>query len=226
MQLNLGRCISLATQFAGRSDYSTSEVSELANLALTEVTSRVYHFPKEAEAVSNVTGTGDERRIALPTDFDGVLGLKYYSSDTDPDSGDNRLGMLSSLGVETDLIGPVDTSLVDSFSSTSGLPQRYAIYAGNVELDPIPSSRGSFFLRYLAKQATLVLSSSTPDLDERWHMGWLYKTEELVNRARGNAVGGDAAERRYVNFMVATPNDRSNRQQTKNQVGLAFKRDV
>ena len=224
MLLNLGDCISLATQFAGRSDFSTSEVSKLANLALTEVTSRVYHFPKEAIGVSNVTGTGDERRISLPDDFDGVLGLKFYSSSTDATTGENLLGSLSSQGIEVDLVGPVDVSLVDSFSSTSGAPERYAIYAGNVEIDPIPSSRGSFFMRYLAKQQTLVLSSSTPDLDERWHMGWLYKTEELVNRARGNQSGGDAAERRYVNFMVSTPNDRTNRQQSKNQVGLSLKR--
>ena len=224
MQLNLGRCISLATQFAGRSDFSSSEVSELANLALTEVTSRVYHFPKEAIAVSNLTGAGDERRITLPTDFDGILGLKFVSSSTDPDTGENLLGALSSLGLDTDLVGPVAESLVDSFSSTSGIPSRYAIYAGNVELDPIPSSRGSLYMRYLVKQETLVLSTATPDLDERWHMGWLYKTEELVNRARGNQVGGDGAERRYVNFMVATPNDRTLKQMSKNNAGLSFKR--
>jgi hypothetical protein len=80
-------------------------------------------------------------------------------------------------------------------------------------------------MRYLAKQEILILSTSTPDLDERWHLGWLYKTEELVNRARGNNAGGDAAERRYVNFMVSTPNDRSMTQGTvRNAQGIYLRR--
>lgn len=218
MQLTLGRCISLATTFAGRSDFASSEVSELANLALTEITNKVYLNGKEALAVSNVTGTGDERRISLPTDYDAVVSLKFFSTTTDPDSGENVLGD------EIELPGPVDLALIDSFSSTSGLPARYAVYAGNVEIDPIPNSRGSFLMRYLAKQEVMVLSSATPDLDERWHLGWLYKTEEMVNRARGNMVGGADAERRYVNYMVSTPNDRVSRQQSTTQVGLTLKR--
>ena len=87
-----------------------------------------------------------------------------------------------------------------------------------------PDSRGSFVLRYLAKQATLVLSTETPDLDERWHPGWLNKTEELIHRMRGNAVGAADAERRYVNFMLSTPNDRNQDQLNKRGLGLTVRR--
>ena len=217
MIFSLGDVISLATRFAGRSDFSTSEVSMLANMALMEVANRVYHKPKEALALSNVTGTGGERRIGLPDDYDGIVALKFYSTTTDADTGDNILGD------ETDL-DMVDVSLLDSFSSSSGAVMRYTIYAGNIELDPIPDSRGSFVMRYMAKQGTLVLSTATPTLDERWHPGWLNKTEEYVHRARGNHQSAADAERRYVNYMVATPNDRTTDQITKKGMGLWVKK--
>jgi len=192
-------------------------VSYYANLALTEVSNRLHHKPKEALALSNVTGTGDERRIALPSDFDGVVGLKFYSTSTDADTGDNILGTEYDLPI-------VDTVLLDSFSSTSGIPARYALYGDYIEVDPIPDSRGSFVLRYVAKQPTLILSSETPALDERWHPGWLWKTVELVNLARGNSVGAQEAERKYVNYMVSTPNDRQKEQMAKHGLGLSVKR--
>ena len=217
MLLNLGDIISLSTTFAARSDFSASEVSRLANLALTEVSNRLHHKPKEAKALSNVTGTGDERSIALPSDFDAVIALKFYSTSTDPDTGDNILG------TETDLI-IVDSTLLDSSSSDSGAPKRYCLYGGNIEVDPIPDSRGSFVMRYTAKQPTLLLSTETPDLDERWHPGWLWKTTELVNLSRGNMAGAQEAERRYVNYMISTPNDRASEQAAKLGLGLTVKR--
>lgn len=216
MELSLGDVISLATQFSGRSDFVYSEASRLANLALTEVTSRVYHKQKEYTATSNLTGGGNERTVDLPSDFDAAISVKFYSTSTNS-AGTNVLG-------EETVLRIADTSLIDSYSSASGTPQRYAIYGGFLELDPIPDSRGSLIMRYLAKQQVLVLSTETPFLDERWHMGWVYKTEELLNRARGNQVGGDAAERRYVNFMVSTPNDRDQAQMDKGGQGLWLKR--
>lgn len=217
MLLNLGDAISLATIMAGRSDYSASEVSRLANLALTEVSNRLHMNPKEVFALSNVTGAGDERRIALPADFDYVMALKYYSTSTDPDTGINVLGP------ETDL-DIVDTTLLDSFSSTSGTPARYTVYGNYLELDPIPDSRASLVMRYAAKQATLVLSTETPDLDEKWHPGWLWKTTELVHLARGNATGANEANGRYVNYMVSTPNDRIQVQMAKKGLGLSVRK--
>jgi hypothetical protein len=213
MILSLGDVISLTTTFAGRSDFSASEVSRLANLALTEVSNRLHHKSKEARALSNVTGNGNERAIDLPSDFDGVVALKWYSTSTDADTGDNVLGDEVDLAI-------VDTTLIDSYSSVSGQPARFAVFGGQIEVDPIPSSRGSLILRYVAKQPTLVLSTETPSLDERWHPGWLYKTEALVRRSRGDAVGEANAEQKYVNYMISTPNDRSTEQRAKKGLGL------
>jgi hypothetical protein len=216
MQLSLGDCCSLATRFAGRSDFSTSEVSQLANVALGEISTRVHHVLKEANALSNVTGTGTERRISLPGDFDYPFGLVFYSTSTD-DDGNNQLDTKYDLPI-------VDTTLIDSKSSTSGIPERYALYGDYLEVDPIPDSRGSFILRYAAKQPPLVLSTSTPGLDERWHMGWVWKTTELVHLARGNAMGANEAQGRYVNYMVTTPSDRQREQSAKNGMGLRIRR--
>lgn len=212
MILTLGDVISMATIFAGRSDMSTSEVSRLANLALHEVANRVYHKAKEVTALSNLTGSGGERRVALPDDFDGVINVTYYSTSTDT-LGANVLGTETNLS----LVGP---DLLDSFTSFAGSPVRYTVYGGFLELDPIPDSRASLIMRYLAKQTTLVVTSETPDLDERWHPGWLNKTEEYVHRARGNHTAAADAERRYVNYMISTPNDRQKEQMAKHGQGL------
>jgi hypothetical protein len=216
MQLTLADVISLATRFAGRSDFSVSEVSQLANLALAEIVTRTYHKPNEVVATSNLTGGGNERRVQLPTDFDYPLAIKHYSTSTDS-AGVNVLG------AETDL-DVVSTTLLDSFSSASGAPVRCTVYGGFLELDPIPDSRASLVLRYIAKQPVLVTSTSTPYLDERWHPAWVDKTEELVHRARGNALGAQEAERRYVNYMVSTPNDRQQDQMSKKGLGLWVRR--
>lgn len=213
MILSLGDTMSLATTFAARHDMAASEVSRLANIALTEVNNRLHHKPKEAKALSNITGTGNEREIELPSDFDGVVALKWYSTSTDPDTGENILGDEVDLDI-------VDTTVLDSRSSTSGTPARFAIYGNRFEVDPIPDSRGSLVLRYLAKQETLVLSTSTPDLDERWHQGWLWKTAELVALSRSDRQTAADFERRYVNYMIATPNDRSLEQSAKKGLGL------
>lgn len=212
MQLSLSDVISLSTTFAGRSDFGVSEVSKLANMALTEVSSRLHFKPKEAFALSNITGTGAERRVGLPTDFDYAVGLKWYSTSTD-EFGVNQFDTESDLDI-------TDTVMLDSFSSTSGSVTRYSIYGGNIELDPIPDSRGSLILRYAAKQPTLVLSTATPELDERWHQAWLWKTTELVNLARANSGGAQEAERKYVNYMTSTPNDRQQEQMAKKGQGL------
>jgi hypothetical protein len=212
MILSLGDVISLATRFAARSDFSASEVSQLANLALSEVATRVYHKPNEVQAFSNLTGGGDERRVAVPNDFDYLLAIKHYSTST------NTLGV-NVLGdeIELDIVGP---TLLDSFTSSEGVPVRCSVYGGFIELDPIPDSRASLVMRYVAKQPTLVVSTETPYLDERWHPAWVNKTEELVHRARGNSQGASEAERRYVNYMVSTPNDRQQDQMSKKGQGL------
>lgn len=217
MILTLGDVVSLATQFAGRSDVVTSDASLFANMALTELQNRLEYKAKEAYAFSNITGTGNERRVAVPSDFDAPLGVKFYSTSTNS-SGVNVLGD------ELDL--PIVTpTLLDSFSSTTAtMPARYTVYGGFIELDPIPASRGSLVMRYLAKQETLVQLTEAPTLDERWHQGWLWKTTELVCLARGNAEGAADAERRYVNYMTATPGDRQQMQQAKYGLGLWVRR--
>jgi hypothetical protein len=213
MLLTLGNTMSLATTFAARQDMAASEVSLLANLALSEVQNRINYNSKEAKAVSSVTGGGDERELELPTDFDGSVSLTFYSTTTDPDSGANILGDKVHLAI-------VDTTIIDSRSSISGLPERYALYGNRIEIDPIPNSRGSFELRYLAKQETLVLSTSTPDLDERWHPGWMYLTAAHVARARSDKQTASEYDRMYVNYMVSTPNDRTVEQMDKQGLGL------
>lgn len=212
MILSLGDVISLATTFAARSDFSASEVSRLANLALTEVTNRVYHKAKEFTATSNLTGGGNERTVDLPNDYDGVIGVGFYSTST------TTLGV-NTMGSRVELT-MVMTTQIDSASSETGTPARYAVYSDFLELDPIPNSRGSLVMRYLARQQALVVSTETPFLDERWHPGWLNKTEEYVHRARSNHAGAADAERRYVNFMISTPNDRQMDQMARKGLGL------
>lgn len=218
MILSLGDVISMATRFAGRSDFSTSEVSLYANLAITEITTRVYHKSKEFTAYSNITGTGNERTVDVPVDFDGAVSMVFYSTSTTSagvNQQDDKFELIQ-----------VDAAGMDSRSSTSGTPERYCVYADFIELDPIPDSRGSLVMRYLAKQPTLVVSTDTPFLDERWHRAWVDKTEELVHRSRGNHQAAADAERRYINYMTSTPIDRDLAQRAKTGLNLWLRKSM
>jgi len=175
-----------------------------ANLAYTEVATRINaHRPKEALAISSTTSGGN--RIALPTDFDYTIAMTLYvgSGSTQSSNG--------TVVVPMRMRDPrwVDSQRIsgDGDTGVAGIPEVYVPYGSWLELWPSPNSAYSLMMRYMSKAPTLVNSTDTPNLDERWHAAILYKTVELLEASRNNVEGEALARNRYLNYVSSTPTD-------------------
>ena len=202
MIIDLSECISRATTLAGRSDFPASEASFWANAAYEEITTRIEYRTKEALAYSSTTSA--ENRIDLPSDFEADISLSNISRS----AGNNLV--------------KVEGTDIDSRRTELGVPTRYAIYSTWMELWPSPDSSYSLQLRYHAKLPTLLDSDATPLIDSRWHMGWVYKTTEMLHAARRDAEGEALAKNRYLGFMQSTPSDRALQQRVRNRLSARF----
>jgi hypothetical protein len=225
MIISLGQCISSASALAGaRTDWSPSEISFYANVALQEVTTRIHYSGKEAFAISSVTS--GEGRIGLPSDFDYPLTVKlqsYSVSTTTTSDEDDSVVTTAALQWSSQLTLK-DYSELDGQEEVTGQPLNYGLYNNWLELFPGPNSAYSLTLRYAAKQPTLMLSTDTPSIDERWHPAWLYRTEYYLRKSRDDSQGAAEANSQYVNYISSTPHDRAWRQQAKTQQGVRMLR--
>lgn len=210
MILSLGNVLSYATTFAGGGiDWLASEVSFYANLAAQEIATQVWHQPLEALAYSSTTS--GENRVSLPTDFDSAIALSNLS--TDGVTGGRLLRMETGDWIDSQ-------STVDNAE-----PEVFALYSTWMELYPTPDSAYSLQLRYVARQPTLVESTSTPAFDQRWHPAWLHKTTELLCASRGNPEGEAVARNRYQSTMGSIKDDRTLRQQVRTGMRVRYQRD-
>lgn len=202
MIISLTDCISKATLLAGRSDFPASEASFWANTAYEEIATRIEFRNKEALAYSSTTS--GENRVALPSDFEADISLSNISQSADQN------------------LKKVEATDIDSRRTNLGAPTDYAIYGTWMELWPSPDSSYSLQLRYHAKLPTLVASTSTPLFDSRWHIGWVYKTTEMLHAARRDSEGELLARNRYLGFMGSTPTDRALQQRPRNRLAARY----
>ena len=216
MILNLGQVCSRATEIAGgRVDWSLSDASFYANMAAQEVSQFAGHLPKEAIAVSSTTS--GENRYALPSDFDYSTALTLYQ-------GSNATAG-SRMTTAIPLVGR-DANWADSRSfPDDGVPDNYVLYSTFFELYPSPNSGYSMTLRYVARQPTLITSTETLSLDDRWHPAWLYKTVELLEASRNNVEAEAMARNRYLSYVATIPSDRQIKQRDRNSMVLRFTRN-
>ena len=223
MILNLGQVASQATTMAGgRLDWTLSEASFWCNLAYHEVASRINaHRPQEGLALSSTTSGGN--RIAMPSDFDYSMAMTLYVP-----SGSTR----SSTGTMVVPLRLRDYRWIDSqpingdnsaVNSVSGIPEAYVVAASWFELWPSPNSAYSLQLRYMTKTPTLINSTDTLILDDRWHTAVLYKAVELLEGSRNNTEGETQARIRYLTYVSSTPNDFALRQRERTGMVLRFK---
>src|SRR6185312_15319332 len=150
----------------------------------------------------------------LPSDFDYALTVRLdlYSVGTADDGAGGEISV-ATLNYSSQLTMK-DPSETDSGQSSFGQPQYYLLFNNWMELVPSPTSGYSLTLRYASKQRTLVDSSATPDIDERWHSTWTDNTEKYLRKSRDDIEGSLIAERQYLQYVNSTPTDRSWRQQT------------
>lgn len=210
MELTLAQIASTATAYnQGRTDYTLSEVSFYANLALSEVATRIKHQPLERLAVSSTTS--GERRVTVPSDFLYPISVTLSDTSSGP------------VGSPYQLIARESTWL-DSVGTGVGLPRYYIPYSDWIEIAPSPDSAYSLQLRYGAKIPAMVDSASTPGLAERYHYAVALKTAELLAAAR-NDLEQEAANRlRYLSYMGSTPSDLAMRQSAQEGMGVAMQR--
>jgi len=215
MILSLGQVCSRATEMAGgRVDWTLSDASFYANMAAQEVSQFAGHLPKEALAVSSTTS--GENRYALPSDFDYPTALTLFQGS----SATTGSRMTTSIP----LIGR-DANWADSRSiPDDGMPENYVLYSTFFELYPSPNSGYSLQLRYVQRAPTLVDSTETLMLDDRWHPAWLYKTVELLEASRNNIEAEAMARNRYLSYINTIPSDRQIKQRDRNSMYLRFTR--
>lgn len=213
MQFTLGQIISTASSFVGgRLDWTPSEISLYANMALEEVATSAHFRGKETlAATSNNTG---ENRIPMPADCERVLGLflSYYTG--------SSLRTLTAQSILTQ----VDQTVLDSKASAAGAPEYWGEFGGIVQVWPTPASSYSLTMRYERRQSTLTNSASTPLIEDRYHQAWLYKTCEILADSRKDQQTAMYWGQKYTARMDETPNDNAWQKSPKEQLGLQLRR--
>jgi hypothetical protein len=211
MYLTMAQCWSIATAMVrGRTDYSTSELSLYANLALQEMASRSPHRPLESATTLSITsGT---TTYSLPSDFESVIALSTLSTDASEGRGKN--------------LDQKDAPWMDSQGTESGTPSTFALYGNALVLWPVANSNRSYLLRYQAVVPTLVSSASTAPLGERYGWPWAVKTAELLAAARNDIEIEAMCRNRYLSVMGSTPSDQAHRQRDKGNMRVRFQRNA
>ena len=220
MALSLGQLCSYASKMAGgRNDWDLSEASFWANQAYSTVFNRVGHTPLEALATSSTTS--GENRIQLPTDWNYGLAITLFqgSTSTDTTGGSNSTTIIR---LKQQDAGWMDAQTI----SPTGVPEAYIQYSTWVELWPSPNSAYSLQLRYATKPATMVASTDTVALDERWHAAVLYKTVELLEASRNNVEGEAIARNRYLNYVTTIPTDASLKQRDRSGMRVRYVKEL
>jgi len=200
------------TQAGGRSDWQLSEASLWANAAVQTVSQYAGHLPTEGIAISSTTS--GENRYSLPSDHDYPIALTLYQ------------GSSATTGSRATIAVPLvamDAGWADSRSlPDSGVPENYVLYSTYYELYPSPNSGYSLQLRYQTKHPTLIQSSETIALDERWHLACLYKTTELLEASRSNVEGEAIARNRFLSYVAGVPTDQQLKQRDRRSMSMRF----
>lgn len=208
MELNLAQIASIATGFnQGRGDFSLSEVSMYANIALETVANQLQYRGTERIAYSSTTS--GENRLALPSDFNYLVSLSLSSQSNGFNAGNLSI---------------TDPPYMESIGTFLGIPQYFCVYSDWLELGPPPDSSYSLIMRYGAKITPLSTSTSTPGIDSRYHYPIACKTAELLAASRNDLDQEAVNGQRYVNAMGAIPSDGALRQRTREGMHVSLQR--
>lgn len=215
MILSLGEIMSQATALAKAQGYTSSEASLWANAAIQTVAQKIGHRPTQTIAVSSTTS--GENRYSTPSDFDALEALTIYqgSSATTGSRGTQAFSLLARAPGWAD-----QRSLPDS-----GFPENYVSFNGYLELYPSPNSAYSMQMRYFAKHPTLVQSTETVRLDDRWQLGCVFKAAEYLSGIKNDLEGEAMNRNRYLDYMSVVPNDRQLAQRDTRSMTIRFARN-
>lgn len=202
---NLGDIMSRATEALGlRSDIALSTVSFWANESYEEVWTSLPFDEQEAIAVSSTTVNED--KLTLPTDFLELLSVSNTS--------ENNV-LLDSMNEDQRAV----------FSSQSGTPTHYQLFANWIELRPIPDSAYSLELRYKIQRSDLTLAASVPSVSTRYRRAIMLKTKELLaENVLLDPLQAADSRAAYQSFIDSRPSDRALRTRDQHAVGISLGR--
>ena len=199
VQLNLQQICSLATQFVqGRTDLTLSEVSLYANIALGQVAAQDQY--RSLDATYNFSILSGTTSVALPSDFFAAQSLSVSSG---------------TVNYWNTVLLPTSPEIITSYGTYRAPPKSYAIYGSALLIGPMSDSTYSGSMRYTTKIPTLVNSSDTPGLEDRYHYAVALKTAEIVSASRNDAEQESLNHQRYLDYMGSIYNDRALRQRDK-----------
>lgn len=199
MQLTMAQCWSVVTNFVqGRTDYSNSELSLAANLALDDLTSKVEMRSLQSHTVSS--STSGTSALTFPTSCHYVTSVSNLS-----------LGASDSRRT----LHPCSIVDIDSASTELGIPVKYAIYREQLVLWPSADSAYSFQIRFQEKVPAVVDSVDTPNIDDRWHYPWALRTAAIAAAMRNDLDQSQFLQAQYLGQVSGTPTDAGLQQQAQ-----------
>jgi hypothetical protein len=202
----LSDIVSNATAGLGnRSEIALSTASFWANEAQRQVWDAMPHDLAEVIAISSTTVNED--KIAFPTDFQELLHVSSLSA------GGNE--PLEQINIENAV----------SWSTATGEPTHYLLYADWLELRPIPDSAYSIQLRYRKQLSDMTALAAHPSVSTRLRYAVFLKTKELLadNVIRSPELAAEA-QAQYLSYMRSTPSDRALKQRENRFAALSLPR--
>lgn len=218
MQLTLAEISSMVTRLnQGRNDYSTSELSLYANMALYELCEQ--HRMK-----------GRERLTSCPVASLGFDRSTGYEKLVTPNSNGAYPSVIISIlnpseppGSPGRSLKPASIDWVTSRSTASGVPTHYAWFQEEVNLWPSCNSSTMLFeVRYIAKPETMVASTSTPCVDPKWHPAIAYRAAAIAAATRNDLEQEAINQARYISFVNSMPPDEEIRQRHQGGFGVSL----
>lgn len=188
-----------------RSDIALSTVSFWANEAQRVVWDAMPHDKAETIAISSTTVNED--KMSLPTDFQEMLAISNMST--------TPAQMLDEINLDNAM----------SWSTSTGQPTHYLMFADYIELRPIPDSSYSMEMRYRKQLSEMTDLSSEPSVSTRFRFAVFLKAKELVAK---HAISSPdlalEAQQEYLSYMMSTPSDRALKQRENRFMGASLPR--
>lgn len=202
----LGELASNVTLALGkRSDVALSTVSFWVNEAQRVVWDAIPHDKAETIAISSTTVNED--KMSLPTDFQEMLAVNNMSSQPPI--------MLDEINLDNAM----------SWSTTTGQPTHYLMFADYLELRPIPDSSYSLEMRYRKQLSEMTDLSAEPSVSTRFRYAVFLKAKELVAAHAISAPDLAAtSQQEYLSYMLSTPGDRALKQRENRYMGVSLPR--
>ncbi len=205
MQLTLGQIMSLTTSLnQGRNDYSTSDLSLYANMALNELCQRVEMQALNRQGFTSIQSGAANFNANYQDGFGALTDyIKGVSNQLEPPNSPQRA------------LIPTTKQWIDSQDTQTGIPTHWAPFRELIYVWPSANSPYQFEVTYQTKPQALMSSNQTPNIDERWVDAVAYRAAAIAAAARNDLEQEAINQARYLAFVQSLPSDRAIKQRAE-----------